>query len=54
MYLCLVAERRPGSMVTKRWCNQDEMDVERMWMAYQEEESTEGEEETYGTDIETY
>ena len=54
MYLCLVAERRPGSMVTKRWCNQDEMDVERRWMAYQEAERTEGEEETYGTDMETY
>ena len=33
MELCLAAERRPGSRVTKKWWEKDGLDVEGMWTA---------------------
>ena len=51
MDLCMVSDRRPGSRVTKRWWDQDGMDVEGIWTKNREEEWMEGEEETYGTEM---
>ena len=33
MDLCMAAEQRPGSRVTKRWWDQDVMDVVGVWTA---------------------
>ena len=54
MDLCLVAAQRPELTVTKQWVDQDRLDLEGMWTAARETEQTEGEEETDGTDMETY
>ena len=54
MDLCLVAEGRPGSRVTKRWWDQDRLDMEGRRTASWEAERTEGEDETDGTETETY
>ena len=54
MVLCLEAGQRPGSRVTKQWWEPDGLDVEGMWTAVWEAEQTDGEDETYGMDIETY
>ena len=53
MYLCLVEEWRPGSRVTKRWWDQDVLDVEGMRTEAQEAERIEGEEEMDGMYTET-
>ena len=53
MDLCLAAERRPGPRVSKRWWEQDGVDVEGMQTAAEEAEWTEGEEETDETETET-
>ena len=46
MELYLVTERKTGLRVSKRWWDQDGVDMEGMRMAAQEAEGTEGEEET--------
>ena len=51
--LCLAAERMPGSRVTKRWWDQDVLDVEGMRTEAQEAERIEGEEEMDGMYTET-
>ena len=53
MDLCLVAERRPGSRVTKRWWEQDGLGVEGIRTAAREEEQIEGEDDTDGTEVVT-
>ena len=53
MDLCLVAERRQGPRMPKRWWEQGEVDVEGMRTAAWEAERTEGGKETYGTEMET-
>ena len=52
MDLCLAAQRRPGSRLSKRWWDQDGLDLEGMRTADQEAEYTAGEEETDGTETE--
>ena len=42
MDLCLLAERRMGSRVPKRWWEQYGLDVEAMWTADQEAEGKDG------------
>ena len=53
MDLCLAAERRPGPKISKRWWEQDRLDVNGMRTAAREAERTEGEEEMDGTKTET-
>ena len=53
MDLCLAADRRPGPRVSKRWSEQDGVDVEGMRMAARKAERTEGGEETDGAETET-
>ena len=48
--LCLVLERRPRLRVSKRWLDQDGLDLEGMRMEDQEAVRTEGEEETDETE----
>ena len=43
MELCMATEWRLGSRVTKRWWDQEGLYVERIRMASQEEDQTEGE-----------
>ena len=50
MDLCLEAERRPGTRVSKRWWDQHRVNVEGTWMAVREVERTDWEEETDGTE----
>ena len=33
MDLCLAAKRRPGLRVTIRWCEQEGLDLEGIWIA---------------------
>ena len=54
MDLCLVAERRMGSRVKKRWWEQDGLDVKGMQTAAWEEEQTDGEKESDKLEAETY
>ena len=42
MDLCLAEEQRPDPRVSKRWCEQDGVDVERMWTAAWEAKRTGG------------
>ena len=53
MDLCLAAEQRPGSRVTKQRWDKDGLDVEGMRMAAWEAERMEGGEETDRTNTET-
>ena len=53
MDLCLSQEQSPGSRFTKRWWEQDGLDVEDMRTSAWEAKRIEGEEETEGTDTET-
>ena len=48
MDLCMYAERRTGTRVSKRWWDQDRVDVEGVHKADQE-----GQEETYGMETAT-
>ena len=52
MGLCLAVERRSGIWISKRWWEQDGMDVEGIWTAAREVERTEGDEETDGAETE--
>ena len=49
MDLFMVAEKRPGTRVSKRLWEQYGVDMEGMWTADWDRERTEGGEETYGT-----
>ena len=49
MELCLEVKRRPGTRVTMRWWEQEDLDLEGMRTAYRETDRTEGEEDTDGT-----
>ena len=53
MALCMAVERSAGSRVTKRWWEQDILDMEAMRTAAQEAERMEGGKETDSMDIET-
>ena len=53
MEICLVSERHTGSRLVNRWWEQDFLDLDGMWMAAQEAEQTEGEEDTECTMTET-
>ena len=53
MEVCLVAERIPGPRVSKRWWEQERVDVEGIWTADREAERTEGEEDMDRTEMET-
>ena len=53
MDLCLVANRRLRPRVKMGWWEQDGLDLEGMRTAAREEEQTEGEEETDGTETAT-
>ena len=46
MDLCLVADQRTGPQIPRQWWEQDELDMEGMQTADQEEERTDREEET--------
>ena len=48
MDLCLMAERRPGPWVSRRWWEQDRLDVEGMRTADWRSEMTEGGEDIDG------
>ena len=45
MDLCLETERRLGPRISKRWWEQDGVDVEGMLMVYREAEQIKGEKE---------
>ena len=51
--LCLAAERRTGSRVTKRWIEKEVLDLEGMQTAAREAEREEGGEEKDGAETET-
>ena len=53
MDLCLATEQRPGPRVSKRWWEQDGVDVEGMRTAAREAERMEGGDETDGTETDT-
>ena len=45
MELCLSGKQRTGPRVAMLWWEQEDMDLEEMWTAFQEAERMEGEEE---------
>ena len=53
MDLCLTVERHMGSRVTKRWRDQEGLDLEGMRMAAQEAEREEGGEDMNGMEMDT-
>ena len=53
MDLCLEAKRHPGTRVSKRWWDQEVLDLVGMWTVYQEAELEEREGEADGEETET-
>ena len=53
MGLCLAEKQRPEPRVSRRWWEQEGLDLERMWTAAREAERMEGEENMDGTETAT-